>query len=271
MPAARLLCAAERLGPGTLRRDRLPRRRRRWSRRYRRATRWWRRRPAGRGSGRPPPHGAQACGSLTPIPVSRRRLATLQGRSAFLLAGGRRLCFLHVAVSDRALAPLRIGPLVADLDAYAVGLAAVGQAMPLELRPTVIGSADLGQLQAAVAAPVGIERLDRRQGRPNVRVGRLLVRPILEAQIGRHRDRQQDPDDHDHHQQLDQRERVLAPDPRDCLHLVVTHLSCDTSCLRGLYRRRAASPTETSMTLFGRGGRPRPRQATWTPVATAPA
>ena len=62
----------------------------------------------------------------------------------------------------------------------------------------------------AVVAVVGVVRLRRRHRRANIRIGRLLVGTITEAEIGRNCDRQQDADDHDDDQELDQRETFIT-------------------------------------------------------------
>src|SRR5262245_2031039 len=67
---------------------------------------------------------------------------------------------------------------------------------------------------AAVAAGrIGVVRLSRRNRRADVSRRSARVGAILEAEIGRNRDRQQDADDHDDDEELDQREPFLTLEP----------------------------------------------------------
>ena len=63
----------------------------------------------------------------------------------------------------------------------------------------------------AVVARVREVRLDGRDGGPHVGLCSTLLRPVLEAEVRRHGDGEQDADDHEHDEELDEREPGFLP------------------------------------------------------------
>src|SRR4051794_11558463 len=82
------------------------------------------------------------------------------------------------------------------------------------LQTGVVARLELREVhRRGVVAVVRVVRLDGRHRRADVRLSSRALSAILEAEVRRDRDRQQDAEDHDDDQELDEREALVARQP----------------------------------------------------------
>src|SRR4051812_38755121 len=151
-------------------------------------------------------HGAHRCSTTRLLPERRRARSPApfgRVRCCWCLAGrgsrvdddvARRALLVGDRVADGRGEAVRRGRRRLDRDA---------------LDALVVGRLQVREGHAGIAVVVRVVRLDGRDRRAYVGLGRAVVRAILELQVGRDGDREQDAEDDDDDQHFDEGETAL--------------------------------------------------------------